>query len=61
MVKHFNNLQKMKLSITDASKPGYFGKPITFNNKDILNESINICYVLKNKTAYINNLVIYLR
>ena len=51
----------MKLDIIDASLPGYFEKPTIFNNKHILDESINMFYVLKNKSAYINNLVIYLR
>jgi hypothetical protein len=51
----------MKLSITDASKPGYFNKSITFNNEHVLKKSVNISYVIKNIDIFVNELVIYLR
>jgi hypothetical protein len=51
----------MKLSITKASEPGYFKEAITFNNEHVYKKSINIGFVIKNKSIFANEIVIYLR
>jgi hypothetical protein len=51
----------MKLQIVNAAERGNFGLSISLKNEYVLEESINITYILNNKKDFCNWLVIYKR